>query len=510
MKRILLLILTALFSSGAFAEVWTIAIDPGHGGKDPGAIGRNLHIYEKNVTLSIARELKALLDKDPNFRGVLTRSGDYYITVPARSEIARRNKANYLISIHADSSLKPTLRGASVWVLSNRRANDEMGQWLEDHEKQSELLGGAGKVLSHSKEAYLNQTVLDLQFGHSQRVGYELGTTILQHFSKITQLSRSRPQHASLGVLRSPDIPSVLVETGFLSNTEEEAKLSTQSYRKRIAYIIYQGLVDYRRRNGGLDVNTTVSYKETVKEDTKNTAPDNSKGNKINNTDKNDLLKDSGIRHKVKSGETLGGLAQKYDVKSADILSLNNLKRKELWIDETIKIPDNGKNTTKSTAKASDKKVDKSTDNNKIKDSGVVHIVKSGERLDKIAKKYDVSSDDIVLLNQLKRKELRIGEKLKIPTNNSKITEKNSNTDTAKKESNTKTVNKDNNKANAKDVKDSKEKSKEIPKYHTIEKDQTIYAVGRLYGISPNTILKLNPKLKDGKVITGQKIQIRE
>ncbi|MDH2926858.1 N-acetylmuramoyl-L-alanine amidase [Lonepinella koalarum] len=501
MKRILLLILTALFSSGAFAEVWTIAIDPGHGGKDPGAIGRNLHIYEKNVTLSIARELKALLDKDPNFRGVLTRSGDYYITVPARSEIARRNKANYLISIHADSSLKPTLRGASVWVLSNRRANDEMGQWLEDHEKQSELLGGAGKVLSHSKEAYLNQTVLDLQFGHSQRVGYELGTTILQHFAKITPLSRSRPQHASLGVLRSPDIPSVLVETGFLSNTEEEAKLSTQSYRKRIAYIIYQGLVDYRRRNGGIDVNTTVTYRETVKENTKTT---------IKNNSQNNTLKDSGIRHKVKSGETLGGLAQKYGVKSADILSLNNLKRKELWIDETIKIPDNGKNSTISTAKAKDKKADKSTDNNNIKDSGVVHTVKSGESLNKIAKKYNVSVDDIVTLNQLKRKELRIDEKLKIPTHNSKTTEKNSNTDTAKKESNTKTVSKDNNKTNVKNVKDSKGKSTQIPKYHTIEKDQTIYAVGRLYDIPPNTILKLNPKLKDGKVITGQKIQIRE
>ncbi len=424
MKHILLLILTALFSSVSFAEVWTIAIDPGHGGKDPGAIGRNLHIYEKNVTISIARELKALLDKDPNFRGVLTRNGDYYISVSSRSEIARRNKANYLVSIHADSSVNPSLRGASVWVLSNRRANDEMGQWLEDHEKQSELLGGAGKVLSHSKEAYLNQTVLDLQFGHSQRVGYELGNTILQNFSKITQLSRSRPQHASLGVLRSPDIPSVLVETGFLSNTEEEAKLSSLSYRRRIAHIIYQGLVDYRRRNGGLDVNTKVTYKETGKAIT----PDNVTNSPKNN--KNEL-KDSGIRHKVKSGETLNGLAQKYEVKSEDIIKLNNLKRKKLWTGETIKIPDNNKKTTKSVENPKqDNKANSAKSNN-------------------------------------------------AKTNNAK-------------------------------TKDTKEKSKEIPKYHTIEKDQTIYAVGRLYGISPNKILKLNPKLKDGKALVGQKIQIRE
>ena len=119
----------SLISTTVFAAPqWTIAIDPGHGGKDPGAIGKNLGIYEKNVTLSIARELKALLDKDPNFKGVLTRSSDYYISVPERSEIARKYKANFLVSIHADYSLNADQRGASVWVLSNRRANDEMGQ----------------------------------------------------------------------------------------------------------------------------------------------------------------------------------------------------------------------------------------------------------------------------------------------------------------------------------------------------------------------------------------------
>ena len=212
----------SLISTTVFAAPqWTIAIDPGHGGKDPGAIGKNLGIYEKNVTLSIARELKALLDKDPNFKGVLTRSSDYYISVPERSEIARKYKANFLVSIHADSSLNADQRGASVWVLSNRRANDEMGQWLEDDEKRSELLGGAGKVLSNNNDKYLDQTVLDLQFGHSQRTGYELGNSILRRFARVTSLSRSTPQHASLGVLRTPDIPSVLVETRFLSNMEE-------------------------------------------------------------------------------------------------------------------------------------------------------------------------------------------------------------------------------------------------------------------------------------------------
>lgn len=233
----------------ARATPYVVVIDPGHGGKDPGAIGRILKVKEKNVTLSIAKELKALLDRDPNFKAVLTRNGDYFISVPKRSEIARKYKANFLISIHADSAPNASSKGASVWVLSNRRANNEMAKWLEDHEKQSELLGGAGNVLSTHNEKYLDQTVLDLQFGHSQRVGYELGDNILRRFGQIAQLSRRDPQHASLGVLRAPDIPSVLVETGFLSHKVEEQKLNTLSYRRKIAQAIYNGLVDYRKNN---------------------------------------------------------------------------------------------------------------------------------------------------------------------------------------------------------------------------------------------------------------------
>ncbi|OOF35855.1 N-acetylmuramoyl-L-alanine amidase [Rodentibacter mrazii] len=336
--------------------------------------------------------------------------------MPERSEIARKFKANYLVSIHADSSLNPSQRGASIWVLSNRRANDEMGQWLENDEKRSELLGGAGKVLSHNNDKYLDQTVLDLQFGHSQRTGYEIGRHILRRFSKITTLSRNTPQHASLGVLRSPDIPSVLVETGFLSNAEEEQKLNSPTYRRRIAYIIYEGLVAYR--NGNLK--SIVAFEGDDKEN-------NSKTNRTL------LTKDSLIRHKVKNGESIGSLANKYDVKMADIIALNKLKRKELWIGETIKIPDNGKNQK------------------------IVEIKKT-EKTTKSADKKDKKKTD-------------------------KDDKKNSKTDG---------------------------KKADIPLYHTIKKDQTIYAVSREYNIPVNQILKLNPTLKNGKVITGQKIKLRE
>ncbi|MGF7453859.1 N-acetylmuramoyl-L-alanine amidase [Pasteurella bettyae] len=411
MKRFFTFIVTALYLTinQASAAVWTIAIDPGHGGKDPGAISRTMGMYEKNVTLSIASELKSFLDKDPNFRAVLTRRGDYYISVPERSEIARKNKANYLISIHADSSTNPELKGASVWVLSNRRANDEMGQWLEDHEKQSELLGGAGSVLSsNNDEKYLNQTVLDLQFGHSQRAGYELGNSILRNFSKITDLSRSVPQHASLGVLRSPDIPSVLIETGYLSNIGEEAKLSSPSYRKRIAYIIYQGLVDYRNRNTNSDTNTTFKP-IPISTDNSNSDSNNQKQAKEN-------IADSGIRHKVASGETIAKIAQKYHVKSADIVTLNKLKRQDLYIGESIKIPGLSQNLAKEdTKQENNQKQEKSSDNNQI-NSDNTYIVKSGDTLYSIANKYKVKESELLELNKLKnRNALFAGKKLKIP-----------------------------------------------------------------------------------------------
>ena len=401
------------FAVLAFADnTWTIAIDPGHGGKDPGAIGRNLKIYEKNVTLSIAKELKALLDKDPHFRAVLTRNGDYYISVPQRSEIARKYKANYLVSIHADSSETPNLRGASVWVLSNRRANDEMGQWLEDHEKRSELLGGAGSVLASHNEKYLDQTVLDLQFGHSQRVGYELGNIVLRHFSQIASLSRPTPRHASLGVLRSPDIPSILVETGFLSNQEEELKLNTPAYRKRIAKAIYNGLVEYRRKNVKDEPKIAITDKNE-KTSEKSTALE---------------VKDSGIRHKVKSGESLGKLAEKYKVPTNDILTLSKLKRKELLVGENLKIPATAKaETTNKTEKGKETETPKP--------------------VDKSPKTQGKSKPE---------------------------------------------------------VKDA------VPKFHTVKKNETLYSIAREYKIAPNKLLKLNPQLKNGKVLSGQKIKLTE
>lgn len=239
----------ARVKNSAPSDTVVVAIDAGHGGQDPGAIGPG-GTQEKNVTIAIARKLKALLNDDPMFRGVLTRDGDYFISVMGRSDVARKQNANLLISIHADAAPNRDATGASVWVLSNRRANSEMAGWLEQHEKQSELLGGAGDVLANSQaDPYLSQAVLDLQFGHSQRVGYDVATRVLAQLQRVGSLHKRRPEHASLGVLRSPDIPSLLVETGFISNTSEERLLDSDTFQQQIAEAIYEGLRHYFREH---------------------------------------------------------------------------------------------------------------------------------------------------------------------------------------------------------------------------------------------------------------------
>lgn len=361
----------SLLSISSSAKM-VVAIDAGHGGKDPGAIGKKLGIQEKNITLAISKELKALLDADPNFKAVMTRSGDYFIQLPERTEIARKYKADLLISIHADSSPKSdALKGASVWVLSNRRASDEMGKWLEDHEKQSELLGGAGVVLSSNNERYLNQTVLDLQFSHSQRSGYELGRSILNRMANVTALAKSSPQHASLSVLRSPDITSVLIETGFLSNAVEEANLATVSYRKQIARAIYNGLASYRVKVAG----ATVSRNKVDNEEKIKNRADKVKkeGNKIDFPTKTKRV-DNKENEKVTKG------------KSSELQE----KRKE----------------SQDKKNASGREI-------KVSSSGY-HIVQKDETVYSIARAYGTTPQKLSEINKLKNYQITVGQKLKV------------------------------------------------------------------------------------------------
>ncbi|MDG6881277.1 N-acetylmuramoyl-L-alanine amidase AmiB precursor [Phocoenobacter uteri] len=308
-------------STMAFSQPIIVAIDAGHGGKDPGAIGTKYHIQEKTITLGISKKLKKLLDNDPHFKGVLTRNGDYFINVNERSEVARKYKANLLISIHADVSPQShSVQGASVWVLSNRRANDEMGKWLEDHEKQSELLGGIGSVLSSKKDRYLDTTVLDLQFSHVQRAGYAMGKEVLDQLNKVIPLVKSIPQHASLAVLRSPDIPSILVETGFLSNPKEEKYLSQRDYQQKIAMAIYKGLINYRNKNY-INLNTTKS---------------NHKKKRLKNSDI--THNQSANYYTVQKNDTLFAIAMKHKITLHKLKKLNHIKGNLIYVGQKLKL----------------------------------------------------------------------------------------------------------------------------------------------------------------------------
>lgn len=223
-----------------------VAIDAGHGGQDPGATGFR-GIYEKHITFGIAEKFKKILDTDPMFKAVMIRDGDYFLSVTERSDLARKKRANVLISIHVDSSLNSRVRGASVWVLSNRRVKTETINWLRSHkDKHAELLGGLGDVLiNYRDDPYFNHLVLDLQFSYAQRESYNIAMKILNELKNISFLHKNAPEYSSFGVLRSPDIPSVLVETGFISNAKEAGLLKTNVYQEKIARALYKGLRSY-------------------------------------------------------------------------------------------------------------------------------------------------------------------------------------------------------------------------------------------------------------------------
>jgi N-acetylmuramoyl-L-alanine amidase len=246
-----------------------------------------------------------------------------------RSDVARKQGANVLVSIHADVSPNRSANGASVWVLSNRRANSEMAGWLEQHEKQSELLGGAGDVLASAKaDPYLSQAVLDLQFGHSQRVGYDVAVKVLQQLQSVGSLHKRRPEHASLGVLRSPDIPSLLVETGFISNNTEEQLLGSGSYQEKIARAIHNGLRSYFLAHP-LQADPKVENRPLrVAAAVNKPTPAQAKATSAKST-----------KHKVTRGDTLSSIARRYGVSVAELKRVNQLQSDVAPLDRILTIP---------------------------------------------------------------------------------------------------------------------------------------------------------------------------
>ena len=313
-------------SSRATGRDIIIAIDAGHGGQDPGAVGPK-GTHEKIITQSVSRQLAAMINQQPGLKAVLTRTGDYYIHPNKRPEIARQKQADLLISIHADAVQNRKAHGASVWVLSMRRATTEVGRMLEQTEQHSELLGGVAEVIKDSaNERYLAQTVLDLSMNHSMVTGFEVAKEVLREMSTVAHLHKKEPQAASLAVLKAPDIPSILVETGFISNYNEERLLKDPNHQHKLALAIFRAVKGYFEKSPPAD-SLFAAHKNNGRSVP---ASQNRAVTVISSTNRT---------HKVKRGDSLSRVAKQYGVSMTALRRHNNLKSDNILIGQVLRIP---------------------------------------------------------------------------------------------------------------------------------------------------------------------------
>lgn len=291
-----------------------VAIDAGHGGEDPGALSPVKGQYEKNVTLAIARELQRQINAEKGFRGELVRTGDYFIPLRKRTEIARKKGADLFVSIHADAAPRSSAFGASVYALSERGATSETARWLADAENQSDLIGGAGNVSLDDKDKMLAGVLLDLSMTASLSSSLNVGQKVLSNMGNITPLHKRRVEQAGFMVLKSPDIPSILVETGFISNPNEAKKLHTASHQQALARSITTGVKQFFHENP-----PPGTYVAWLRDEGKIAA---------------------GPReHVVARGESLALIAQRYQISLAALRSANKLNGDVIKVGQTLQIP---------------------------------------------------------------------------------------------------------------------------------------------------------------------------
>jgi len=281
-----------------------VAIVAGHGGDDPGSIGAT-GSYEKHVTLAIAKKLSKLINNHQGMKAVMIRKGDYYVTHDRKPKLARKNKADLLISIHADAYTSPKPSGASVLVQSTRRANSEFARLIANRQKESELLGGAGETIKKTKDKNLAITLADMKKEHTRKSSYEFAAHVLRQLKKITKLHKKKPEGLSLAVLKSADIPSVLIETGFISNPKDEKSLNNRSHQQKLAKAIYTAVELYFSDN--VNKNSLLV------------------GNKV-------------IEHKVARGESLSVVAHQYKVSVGHLKKINNLQSFNIQVGQKLKI----------------------------------------------------------------------------------------------------------------------------------------------------------------------------
>ena len=341
-----------------------VAISAGHGGEDPGSIGYDGRIKEKDVTLAISQVLFERLEELPGYKPVMIREGDYYVELKRRPEIARRNRADLFVAIHADWYRNSRARGVTVYALSGDRADRENSARVAEKENSSDLLGGVGGDLALGElDDDVALTLVSLQMAWSMEQSLIAGTSILDSLAGITRIRKKRVQHASLQVLNSPDIPSILIETGYLTNPEEAQRLSNRNFQERMALAIADGVTSYfyEAPPGG----TLVAWH-----------------------------KENGVIPKslrVKRGDTLSEIAEQFGLTVTELKSINGLQGNTIQIGQVLELPDNDSPLTSE------------------------HKIQRGETLSEIAQFYRVSLADLRAANNLRGDRILIGQTLIIP-----------------------------------------------------------------------------------------------
>lgn len=283
-----------------------VVIDPGHGGKDPGALGQ-FKVREKDIVLSIGRELADRLNATPGIKAVMTRSTDRYLQLRERSRVAREANADLLISVHADAFTKPSARGASVWALSLSGKTSEMGRWLAQQEKETDLVGG---ISLDDKDQLLAEVLLDMSMNSTIQMSLDIGGQVLSNMRRVAVLHKNSVQQAGFVVLKSPDIPSILVETGFVSNATEAKNLGSRTYRVRLAAAIAKGVEDFFYANP--PDGTFIAWQQAQK---------------------------GGSTYTVSKGDTLSDIARRNKVSLQALRAANSLKNDVIWVGQKLSIP---------------------------------------------------------------------------------------------------------------------------------------------------------------------------
>lgn len=287
-----------------------IAIDAGHGGDDPGAIGPG-RIREKDVVLSIARRLASRVDAMPGFRAALIRNGDYYVPLRDRIRKARAARADMFLSVHADAFKSPGVSGASVYTLSDRGASSETARWLAEKENRSDLIGGVGDVTLGDKDDVLAHVLLDISMDANRSASFRAGARVLGELGRVATLHKHRVEQAGFVVLKAPDVPSILVETGYISNPSEARRLNSSAYQERIATALAAGVHNFMDEHA--PPGTLVAWRR-----------EHGSGNR---------------RYTIVTGDTLSEIAARYGISTRRIREVNDLAGDVIRVGQIIVIP---------------------------------------------------------------------------------------------------------------------------------------------------------------------------